>query len=290
MKHRNDDDDDYRERARERAQTIGNKRFKLAQGDTCLRLLRTPKSKRTPSRFYEYAVHYEVGPQKRSMRCGIDPQSGKGSCWLCEVQIPKLREMGRDSRASKLEPKNVFTVQIATVTAKRGKLTFRGPIVFQPTAQRIIKQILGLFASVKRSYDDPKKGYNVTISREGEGLNTTYGMMETDQDPSRVPSEIIGKLKPFSELKEIPIYEERAMKAAYRGIEDDEDDNLRRRAAGRKADADDDGDDDDGDDADDDDADDDDDDDEKPAKKKSKVAAKKAAPAKKRKVPPFKKK
>ena len=133
--------------------------------------------------------------------------------------------MGKDARAAALEAKGVFCIQIATVKTERGKHTFRGPITFKPTAQSVIKKILALLGSTTRRYDDPNKGYNVTISRTGTGLDSTYGMMETDSDPSRVPPEIIAKLKPFSELKDVPIYEERTMKAAYRGNEDDDEDD-----------------------------------------------------------------
>src|ERR1035438_10249224 len=157
---------------REQARRSGAERstsswYKLREGDNCFRILPTPESKKTAGLWLEYSVHRDVGPKKTMVRCGHPPASDDGEqgvCWLCDQQIPKLKAKGHDSRATALVSKDVFVIQVAKVD-EDGNMT--GPFIFSPSsgiANQILSSVLG---SKKRDYADPKRGYNLNLSRTG---------------------------------------------------------------------------------------------------------------------------
>ncbi len=218
---------DYKDRARKRAaERTDGAYLKLKEGETTFRILPTPESDSSDGMFMEYAMHRDVGPKKEGVRCGKSVPEGVGRCYLCDVVIPKLRAKGNETRAKAIEARDVFLVQVAKVNDDG---TMTGPKLFTPS-KTVADQIMGtIFGSKKRDYADPKRGYNLTISRTGTGKNDTrYGIIEPDEDASPVPSALIKKLKPFSELKELLAYDESKQKAAYSGqdtVEDDEEDD-----------------------------------------------------------------
>ncbi len=280
-------DDEVRAAAKRRGQQMNASAwYKLRGGqgeaiDNTFRILPTPPTKKHKFPWIEYGLHREVGPNKRTVRCGKDPVTGEGSCYMCDIYIPKLRKQGRDATATALEPRAVFLVQVASVRVNDDEsLSFSGPFLFTPSKGVAASLLQDVFSGGrgKRDYLDPKKGFNITIPRTGTGKNDTkYGIMQADAEASAVPSSIIKKLKPFEELTEIPLYSEAKQKAALQGIEvpegADDDEELAPKASKRSRD-----DDDDADDGDDDDdarpgaSDDDDDDDEPAPKKKGKKA------------------
>ena len=268
---------DERDAARKRAKEINKSNwYKLKGGhgeaiDNVFRILPTPKSKLCAHNWYEYSVHREVGADKKTVRCGKDPVSGEGACYLCDTAIPRMRKKGQERRATLIDTKPVFLVQVADVKVNDDDTcTFSGPFLFTPS-KGVATQLLSTVFGGKRDYTHPTKGFNLTISRIGTGKNDTkYGMLTADPDPTGVPAALLKKLKPFSELQEIPIYSEKAQKAALQGVpdepEDDDDDDddddekpvsKKRRAAPV-------------DDDDDEDDEEEDDEDEKPASKKGK--------------------
>lgn len=220
-------DDDYKARARKRASERSDSSwFKLKEGNNTFRILRTPVGKNTPSVYYEYKIHRDVGPKRRKLRCGKD-LDGNGNCWMCDKQIPKLESAGKATRAAALEAGEEMVVQVAIVKDNDGEPKFVGPKVFSPS-RTVGTQILTSVLGGKRDYVDHKKGYNVSLSRTGTGkMDTRYGVLDRDDEPTEVPDSITDKLVPFSKLKEVPVYSEDAMKAAYFGREeeDDEDEN-----------------------------------------------------------------
>ena len=200
------------------------------QGDAienCFRILPTPPSKLSPYPWYEYRMHRDVGSQKKQVRCGKSLSGLKGTCWLCDVQIPKLRAKGLEARANLLESKPVFLLQVAAVEEKPdGSYSFSGPYLFTPSKGVATDLLTSIFGG-KRDYTDAEKGHNITITRIGTGKNDTkYGSLVVDVDASAVPAGIITKLKPFSELTEIPKYSETVQKAAYQGVPEDEEEEV----------------------------------------------------------------
>lgn len=224
---------DYKERAREREkQRKQSVWLKLAEGENTFRMLPTPQGSESGPVFYEYAVHREVGPKKVTVRCGKDLE-GEGDCWLCDKKIPALREKGQDARAEALAPRDILMIQVAKYDVDAEK--FAGPYLFTPS-KTLGDSLLRLLGSKKRDYVSASKGYNLTVSRTGTGKNDTrYSAVEVDEEPMPITKELMAKLKPFDQLKEIPVYSEGAQKAAYQGIdyiadEDDEDTAPRTRS------------------------------------------------------------
>jgi hypothetical protein len=221
-----DDDDDVKARARKRAKArMQSAWYKLTpNSDNVFRILPTPRGKTSSKVFFEYNVHRDVGPMKKQVRCGKDAETGEGRCWLCDVKIPALMAAKKGSRATALAPSLTLVFQIAEVEDDG---SFNGPKIWSP-AKGVGDQLLAtVLGSKKKVYEDPKKGYNISLHRTGSGRNDTkYGLLQPDEDPTEVPAKIIAKLKPFDELKEIPVYDEARQKAAYTGQEsiEEEDD------------------------------------------------------------------
>jgi len=215
---------DEREYARKRAEARQQSSwYKLTVGDNTFRILPTPPTKSHKLNFIEYAVHNDVGAKKERVRCGINPVSEEGECWLCDVKIPGLRKKKMNSRADALAPKSILLVQVAKVDTDDGKMT--GPFLFTPSKQIGDQLLSSIFGSKKRSYIDPLKGFNISITRTGTGKNDTrYGMLEPDQEPTKVPQSLLDKVKSFDQLKEIPTYSQAKQQAAYTGQAVPEDD------------------------------------------------------------------
>jgi hypothetical protein len=212
------------EAARRYKEKMSKGRFKLAQGMNTIRVLPRVGSKEDNSPFMEYQVHREVGPNKRFVRCGHDAHDG-GECWLCDEKIPAL--LASDNPAKRkmgaaLQPKEQFVVQIAVVDQDTGKMT--GPVLWTvPTggSRALSTRLLGVLKSPKRDYIDPEDGYNLSIERTGSGrLDTVYGQIEPDDEPSAVPDKILAATKPFD--KYVPAYSEEQQKAAYFGRDEHE--------------------------------------------------------------------
>lgn len=195
------------------------KRFKLPEGETTFRVLPNARGMEEPE-FFEYAMHSQIGPRKAYMRCG-KKSNGKGTCFLCDNILPKLESSekpGHQTAAKDMARKDVFAVQIAYQDNDQ----WLGPVVWE-MSNTIANSMLAIFGSKKRDVADPKRGYNLTISRTGTGMrDTKYGSIDRDEDSTEVDEDILAKLKPFSEI--IRKYDEAAMKAAYYGHEQEEED------------------------------------------------------------------
>jgi hypothetical protein len=232
--------DDWKQQAKERLkdkQQSGN-RFKLSEGENCIRILPAPEGAKNKAPFFEFLIHRNVGPKKRFLRCGKNIR-GEGSCWLCDKQIPKLLKSDSKSQrklADALTAKEQFSVQIAQYDGENEK--FRGPFLWSvPTGggKSMAANILRLFQSNKRDYVSAEKGYNINIERTGTGLETRYTSPTSDEEPSEVPEAIIEKLKPLSKV--VGTYDEDEMKNAYFGkdaddSDDDEDDEPKKKKKG----------------------------------------------------------
>jgi hypothetical protein len=218
--------------AKERAEArASGSWYKLkADYDNCFRILPTPPSGDNETPFIEYNMHRDVGPRKLGVRCGVDPVSREGKCWLCDVKIPALRKKGHESRAAALQAKPVFLIQVAKVEKTNDEedrvVSMKGPFLFTPAKTLADQLLTACFANKRRSYVDPKKGYNINVQRTGSGKNDTrYGSPEPDARPSPVPPSIIEKLLSFDELKELPKYSAAKQQAVYAGrdvIDEDE--------------------------------------------------------------------
>lgn len=216
---------DYKELAKKRNELMTREKFKLMPGNNTLRVLRTPEGRHSTPVLMMFAVHNDVGPEKRWLRCGIDPVTGKGKCWICNKLIPQLEKKGKESRAAKLAPETKTVVTVASISESG---TWRGPFIWYPSGKKADELCSSILGASKRDYVDHKRGYNLNIHRTGTGIrDTRYGPIEPDDAPSKVPSSIVEKLVPFDENKEIPKYDEARQKKAYYGEDYDDDRDSR---------------------------------------------------------------
>lgn len=234
---------DWREDGKRRLKEKQAKgRFKLAEGDNCIRILPNKKdsSEQKFPPFIEYKVHNDVGPDKKFVRCGKNFRTGEGDCWICDTLTPKLagsKDKGKRIMAEAMVPRDSFAVQVAVVDGDSGK--FSGPYAWYPSAggrRALSTKLLAVISSTKRDYVDAVKGYNLNIDRTGTGKNdTVYGAIIPDEEASKVPSSILAASKPFKEL--IPQYSEETQKSAWYGKseeeepEEEEEDTRRKKPA-----------------------------------------------------------
>ena len=244
-----DDEDDFRQRAvinRKEKKESGI--FKMPEGETIFRILKTPRDKErnSPSVWMEYYVHRNVGPKKLGpLRCGLNVADDSGSCWLCSM-VEKLRENGKGLAATEIEKKTAYAIQIAVWDENLQDL--RGPLLWLTSSGKTAKSLSYKFQTIigapaAKGYVDHEDGYNFSIERSGTGLNdTVYGAPERAEERTAVPKGIIAKLKPFADV--LPAYDKEAQKKAYYGEtaipaeaparkrvdEDDEEEQPKRRA------------------------------------------------------------
>ncbi len=221
-----DEEDDYRSRAAaHRKEKLSKGLFKLPEGETIIRILKTPgdKERNSPSVWTEYYVHRNVGRRKMTLRCGIDAISETGNCWLCKV-VQLLKEKGKTKVAAMLDKQKVYAVQVAVWDDDINNL--RGPLLWPmgsgKTAKSISFKVESLIGNKKHDYLDHKEGYNFTFERQGMTMtDTVYGAPVRADEPSRVPKQILEKLKPFADV--CLQYDSEAQKKAYYNKPDDED-------------------------------------------------------------------
>ena len=204
-------------------------RYKLREGDNAIRIL--PRKNADGSiggvPYHEFLIHREVGPQQRTITCAKDI-TGKGSCWLCDVLIPKLKDStkpGLRKRAAAMGAVEQFMVQ---VTALDSGGQFTAPLAWMMNAggsRTLSTQILGLLMKTKRDYVSLSKGYNLNIERTGSGLSTRYGVIEPDAEPTAVTKSVVQRMKTLEEL--VDPYSVEKQKSAYFNREDaDEDEDA----------------------------------------------------------------
>jgi hypothetical protein len=207
-------------RLKEKAQ--GNA-FTLAQGDNIIRILPHAKSSgRRP--FATYYAHGNVGPHKRLIRCGKNPDTDDGACWLCDSLIPKLERSGSKSQqglAKLMSRKERVCFQVAWLDKATGrmlgpKFLFFGASTHNSAGNRLLR----IIGNPKISIEDPQSGYNISVSRSGQGFSTSYEDFQRDDTPSEVPQEILNKIRPFSDA--VVAYSEEDQRLAYRGRQQEE--------------------------------------------------------------------
>ncbi len=162
--------------------------------------------------FIEFVACRDVGPDKKFIRSGKEPGGG-GKCWIVDKLIPSLEQSkSKDdrSKAKAMAPQEQFIVQVA---ARDSDGEWSGPYFFyvpNPLRPGLLQKIV----SPTRQYDNPVKGYVVTITRTGTGkFDTKYSAVEPDDEPTPTPGSILKKVKPFSEV--CPAYNEKDQKDAW---------------------------------------------------------------------------
>jgi len=226
-------EEDWRKEAKQRIKDKGEgSRFKLQPGDNCFRILPNSKGTQYPPHL-EILIHRDVGPDKKAVRCGKEINDSSGECWLCDEKIPALEASKKASHkvtAKALQSKEQMLVQVSRVDPDTNN--FSAPKVWWvstggPKSQSVA--LLGTLASTKRQYDDPKRGYNLNISRTGTGpTDTRYGSIIPDEEPTKVPSSVLNGMKSLA--SQVDAYDEDVQRAAYYGRDLEEVQNSRKES------------------------------------------------------------
>jgi hypothetical protein len=243
--------DEAAQRVKEKSE--GNT-LKLVEGDNCFRILPDkkdilPGGKMGPkgvqhAPYREFRMHRHVGPDDSTVPCGKDIK-GEGDCWLDDIKIPELEQSDSEKKrlqAIKIQPQEQFIVNASRFDPDKQKFEkpktwwiSTGAGVPGKASQSLAVRIYSKLAQSKKDYVDPIKGYNLNISRTGQGLKTRYPEIEGDESPSRVPAEILAQVVDLD--KSIPVYIESEQKAAYFGrpVEDEEDEKPKKGKKAAKA-------------------------------------------------------
>lgn len=219
---------DWRESARDRVKekSRGNY-YSFKEGESVIRILPNALDKKgkPPKRPYkEYAVHWGIGPNNRKATCGIDFRTGEGRCWICKknAKLEASSNKGHRKRAEAMKAKPVLGLQIGYF--EEGSKKMFGPVLCEVNEGRsrdaLDAKIMARIGDKRRIISDPRKGYNLEIERVGTGRrNTSWPKVDLAEDPSEVPSSVLKKIKPFSEL--VFPYDEEWQKACYYGREEE---------------------------------------------------------------------
>lgn len=118
---------------------------------------------------YDVYIHYQVGPDNGQYIC---PQSmNEGPCPICEERSKADRE-GETDYASELRPtKRVAAYIIDREDEESGPQVFLMPSTVD---SGITKQMKDKFSGEVLLIDHPDEGYDVSFTREGQGINTKY--------------------------------------------------------------------------------------------------------------------
>ena len=227
--------DDEREKLKDRAT---GKFYKPQEGDNNVRFFPNMKDKQGRP-WIEYPVHYNVGPDGKTVTCGVDLEN-EGDCYVCN-KLAKLEASGKAGKRRAYDMRRVI-VMAAQVAYSYGDSTkLRGPCIWSRNiggADTLDAKIISLLTDRKHVVYDPKKGYIVHFERTGTSKKRTrYQPFVIDEEPSEIPSKLLKLAKPFDEL--IYDYDEKYAKAAYLGRpyerdeEDEDEDEPKSKKRGR---------------------------------------------------------
>lgn len=142
--------------------------FFSPKGNMKLRIL-PPTWSDTPDHWgYDAYIHYQIGPDNAAYLCLNKMKSE--DCPICQERLQAEKEGEADYAKSLAPTKRVFVWVIDRNNEDAGPLIWSMPW----TVDRDICK-LSIDDSGEIIYiDDPEKGYDVLVSREGEGVQTRY--------------------------------------------------------------------------------------------------------------------
>ena len=191
------------------------KLWKPKKGKNRIRIL--PSWKGPDEEFYKEApTHWNIGPeQNRSVIC---PKITGGKCPVCSKanKLSQSDSAKEQSASEKLLPKTRVIFNILDLDSKEKN------ILQWSCSENQLQELLGFY--IDPDYGDfthPKKGFDVIITRKGEGLNTRYKLLL-----ARNPSKIKGWKKMKKDLPNLDNkykpYDAEKIKSIMRG-EDERD-------------------------------------------------------------------
>jgi hypothetical protein len=142
--------------------------LKLNEGNTRLRIL-PPTWDNAEHYGVDVHTHFGVGPDNTAYLC-LEKHE-KGSCPVCE-EVRRAQREGEDDYANELKPKRRVLVWVIV-----RKKESEGPTLYSMPGNLdgdIAKQAVDEDTGEVLFLDRVEKGYDVIVSREGQGLKTRY--------------------------------------------------------------------------------------------------------------------
>ena len=170
-------------------------RFTLSEGDNTFRIL--PNKQGTDyAPCIEFRVHWNVGPEEVMTTCGKDI-------------------VGYEERRLML---------VSRIDPDTGRFSLPKPLTLSSGggAKSLSTMLQNLLSKTSRSYDDPVRGYNITVNRTGTGRKTAWDPPVPDGKPSKVPQAVLDAIKPLESY--LDAYSEKAQQDAYFGQKKEADD------------------------------------------------------------------
>ena len=200
-------------------------RITLSEGDTTLRIM--PNKQGTDyAPCIEFRVHWNVGPEEAMVRCGKTIE-GKGDDWLCDTKIPELeksQDPKRRMQAERIGYEERILFLVSRIDPDTGRFSLPKPLTLPNGGgpKQLSTMLQQLLSRSERNYDDPVRGYNITIGRTGTGLKTVWDPPVPDEKPSKVPQAVLDAIKPLESY--LDAYSEKAQQDAYFGRKKEADD------------------------------------------------------------------
>lgn len=175
-----------------------------------------------PRPYAEFRCHYNVGPKRQGVQnihaCGKDVD-GQGECWICDVLIPQLLNSNvpaKRAQAQAMAAKVRMVVLISMVDRDTGRFGAPKPLFMDyGGGKSLYIRILSLLKETRCDYEDPDRGYNVSLERIGQGQGTTWMAPMPDPKPTRVPPQLLKAIKPLESY--LYAYSKAEQEAAYNG-------------------------------------------------------------------------
>jgi len=151
-------------------------------GDSIVRIL--PPTWEDPEHFgYEIFVHYGVGADRSDYLCLDWARNTKGECPIC-AERAKAEAAGEEEYAKSLKPKKrVLCYVIDRAHEDEGPMVWAMPWTIDRDicARAYDKRTKEVF-----NVDDPDNGFDISFTREGEGLKTKYLGIDIARRPSPI--------------------------------------------------------------------------------------------------------
>lgn len=151
-------------------------------GDNAIRIL--PPTWDDPDHYgYTVFIHGYVGADQSSYLCLNKNAGGGGGCPICAASA-EAKAAGEEDEAKALQPSKRYLTWIIDRNDDNPH-----PIVYS-MSWTIDRDIAALCTNKKTGsvilIDHPDEGYDVSFSRQGEGLKTRYVGMQIDREPSPI--------------------------------------------------------------------------------------------------------
>lgn len=206
--------------------------FKPVQGDNTVRIL-PPTWEDAKHYGMDIHVHYGIGSDNAAYLC-LDKMKGK-ACPICEERKRALSD-GDQDYADELRP----THRVVMYVIDRAKE--REGVKAWAIGSRMDQDILRLTVDKKTGealeIDHPENGYDVSFTRDGEGMKTRYSGMQIERRPSPLDNDKALQFAVENPLAEqLVFYSYDHIKGAFAGRRskdnDDEDDKPKERSRAR---------------------------------------------------------